>query len=156
MSIAKIGASPISILPRREPVCVTGSLPLIEAAERMSEKQRGAAAVVDEEGKLVGIVTIRDLIRGVDHSDHNWHGRAVSEVMTPGPTCVNEDDSLLTALQTMEKGNFRHLPRVDAKGRPTAILSVRDILAEVSQQFPKEFVNLPARPRRPSTVPWGG
>ena len=156
MSITKIGASPIGILPRREPVSLPASLALIEAVEEMSEKKRGAAVVIDDEGKLIGMFTIRDLIRDVYHSDHKRHGRPVSEVMTPAPTCVSEGDTLLTALQTMEKGNFRHLPTVDSEGRPTAILSVRDILAEVAQQFPKEFVNLPARPSRPSIVPWGG
>jgi CBS domain-containing protein len=156
MTLKELGTNPIRWLRRRKPICVVVSTPLAQVVEEMNQERRGAVAVVDTAGKLVGIFSIRDLMRRVNHAHHAWHDLPVSEAMTTNPICVAEDDSLSTALRRMEEGGFRHLPRVDAQGRPTAILSVRDILVYVSEKFPKEFVNVPPGPEQQARQPWGG
>ena len=156
MSLQEIASSPISEAQRREPVCITPETPLLSVVEKMCEHRRGAVAVVNELGVLVGIFSISDLTMRVDHSNHDWHKTPVSAVMTEKPICIREDETLAVALRLMEQGAFRHLPRVDSEGRPTAILSVRDILAYVSEHFPKEFLNLPPDPAHEAKTPWGG
>ena len=48
--------------------------------------------------------------------------------MTSAPVTVSQDDSIAYALHAMDLGGYRHLPVVDEDGRPTGIISVRDIL----------------------------
>ncbi len=156
MNLKDVADYPIRKLRRRSLVCVSTATPLLEVVDLMHDKKRGAIAVVDSEGVMVGIFSIRDLMRRVDHTNTRWHSLPVSEVMTPRPVCVAEDESLSVALELMEEGGFRHLPRVDERGRPTAILSVRDVLVYISECFPKEFLNLPVDPTNTATQPWGG
>lgn len=156
MSLEEIANSLISEVRRRGAITVLAEAPLIEVVETMRKHRRGAVAVVDDRGIQVGIFSIRDMTNRLDHSNHDWHKTPVSQVMTAKPVCIAEDDTVAVALTLMEEGGFRHLPRVDSDGRPTAILSVRDILAFVSEHFPKEFLNLPPNPSHVAKNPWGG
>lgn len=156
MSLEEAGKSRIRDLRDRNLVCVLGGSTLISVVEQLHEKNCGAAGIVDDKGVLIGIFSIRDLMRRVDHSTMDWHSTPISEVMTADPTCVTDDDTLSTAIEVMQKGSFRHLPRVDTDGKPLAISSVRDILAYISEHFPKEFLNLPPRPGHDAKTPWGG
>ncbi len=156
MSLEEAGNSPIGDLRNRNLVCVEGTCTLISIVEQMHEHGCGAAGIVDSKGVLIGIFSIRDLMRRVDHSTMDWHSTPVSEVMTADPTCVSDSDTLSAAIEVMRRGSFRHLPRVDADGKPIAISSVRDVLAYISEHFPKEFLNLPPRPGHDAKTPWGG
>ena len=156
MNLKEIALEPVSQVRRRAAVCVPATTPLISVVDLMEEYKRGAVVIVDDDDRLLGIFSSRDLASRVDHSNHDWHKTPIADVMTKAPICVAESDSLTEALRLMEQGTFRHLPRIDAQGRPTAILSVRDILVYVSEQFPKEFVNLPPDPSHEATKPWGG
>ena len=155
MSLEEIANSLISEVKRKDTITVVGETPLIEVAETMREHRRGAVAVVDEEGIQIGIFSIRDMT-SLDHGNHDWHKTLVSQAMTAKPVCVDEGDTLAVALNLMKEGSFRHLPQVDSDGCPTSILSIRDILAFVSEHFPKEFLNLPPDPAHEAKTPWGG
>ncbi len=156
MSLDEIANSSIGEVQRRDAITVLAAAPLIEVVLAMSEHKRGAVTVVDDKGVLTGIFSVRDMTSRLDHSNHDWHQTPVSKVMTAKPVCVAEDDTVADALKLMQEGGFRHLPRVDSDGRPTAILSVRDIIAFVSEHFPKEFLNLPPDPAHVAKTPWGG
>jgi CBS domain-containing protein len=155
MSLDEIANSSISELHRRDVISVVAATPLIEVAEAMRERKRGAVAVVDDQGILIGIFSIRDMTSGLDHSNHDWHKTPVSAAMTAKPVCIAEDDTVAAALTLMLEGGFRHLPRVDSDCRPIAMLSIRDILAFVSEHFPKEFLNVPPNANEAKN-PWGG
>jgi CBS domain-containing protein len=155
MSLEEIAKSLIREVRQREAVSVGAATPLIEVIDAMREHNRGAVAVVDDEGSLIGIFSIRDMT-SLDHSNHDWHKTLVSQAMTAKPVCVGEDDTLAVALNLMKEGSFRHLPQVDSDGCPTSILSIRDILGFVSEHFPKEFLNLPPDPGHEAKTPWGG
>jgi CBS domain-containing protein len=112
--------------------------------------------VEDASGALRGVFTERDLMTRVDHRGHDWHGRTIGECMTAGPRCLDLDASLEDAIVLMQQGAFRNLPLVDASGRATGVLTVRDILRYIAENFPQEFVNLPPDPRHEATSRWGG
>ncbi|MCP4448673.1 MAG: CBS domain-containing protein [Myxococcales bacterium] len=155
MNLQEIAHCPIRDAQRKAPACVDSDTPLIEVVETMRERECDAVAIVDESGVLIGIFSSRDLTNRVDHSNHDWHGVPVFRAMTADPICTKEGDDLTVALGLMQKGSFRHLPHVDAEGRPMTILSVRDILVFVSEHFPKEILNLPPDANYNSS-PWGG
>jgi CBS domain-containing protein len=98
-----------------------------EVAHLLNDKRIGAVVVLDADAKLCGIISERDLARGLAR-----HGAALLEMqvgalMTRGVvTCAPEDD-LQTLMQRMTEGRFRHLPVVK-EGKLTGIISIGDVV----------------------------
>jgi CBS domain-containing protein len=87
-------------------------------------------AVVAEGGRVLGIFTERDVLTKVTR-DRALLSCPVSEVMTPDPVVLDEDASILVAINYMAVGGFRHIPLVADDGTLRGIVSGRDILAYV-------------------------
>ena len=156
MKLQQIANVTVGEIKQRNVVCVRRDATLIDVVGLLEKAARGAVVVEDDDGVLCGIFTERDLMFRVTHSNRDWHQIPVHEVMTANPVCVAEYESISSALARMNQGSFRHLPRVDSDGRPTGVLSVRDVLAYLAEHFPEEFLNLPPDPSREATEPWGG
>jgi arabinose-5-phosphate isomerase len=102
---------------------------LRETAAVMSTVGRpGAASVVDESGKLVGIFTDGDLRRLVQQDDVDFT-RSVSAVMGRNPRTVGPDDLAVAAAEILREGQIDQLPVVDPAGRPVGLLDVQDLLS---------------------------
>ncbi|MEW6143950.1 MAG: CBS domain-containing protein [Thermodesulfobacteriota bacterium] len=84
-------------------------------------------APVLEGGKLIGIVTDRDLRLAVMET-LSEPGLKVSSVMTPDPVTVNEDIPLKEAAELISKNKFNALPVVSASGELKGVLTTTDIL----------------------------
>jgi CBS domain-containing protein len=98
---------------------------LADVAKRMWRDRVGAAAVM-EAGRLVGIVTERDLMRTV--ADGVDPGRAVaSERMTPNPRTIGHDEPATRAAELMLELGVRHLPVVQDEAI-VGVISARDLL----------------------------
>ena len=97
-----------------------------EAARRMTERNIGAAAVVDG-GKLSGIFSERDLMSRVVAQGLNPDSTTVGDVMTREIVVIDPDSDIDTALETMHSINSRHLPVVE-DGKLVGMLSIRDLL----------------------------
>lgn len=94
------------------------------AAQRMVERNVGTVLVFDG-GRLVGIMTERDLMRAVARG---LHGDAVvAEYMTKDPETIEPDDTTRHAAVLMIHGGFRHLPVVE-RDDVVGILSIRDLM----------------------------
>jgi CBS domain-containing protein len=96
-----------------------------EAAERMAEDGVGSAVVLDS-GRLIGILTERDLLRAVAGRVHTSEAR-VREWMTVDPMTATEGTSVDEAIRTMLEQGFRHLPVVEA-GRTIGVVSLRELM----------------------------
>jgi CBS domain-containing protein len=96
-----------------------------EAAERMAEQAVGSAVVLDG-GRLIGILTERDLLGAVAGRVHTSEAR-VREWMTVDPVTAREDMSVDEAIRTMLERGFRHLPVVES-GRTVGIVSLRECM----------------------------
>jgi CBS domain-containing protein len=97
--------------------------PLVEAASAMTGHRVGSALVV-EGGRLIGIVTERDVLRAVGSGSVDG---TVGDWMTRHPETVDADESTQQAGVVMIHGGFRHLPVLD-EGRPVGIVSIRDLM----------------------------
>ena len=62
------------------------------------------------------------------------------------PETLSPDSPMAYALNVMSLGGFRHIPLVDAKGRPVGVVSVRDIVNHLVDHFSDKVLNLPPRP----------
>jgi CBS domain-containing protein len=112
-----------------------------EAVALLRQEQVGCLLVCDR-GQLVGIFTERDLMQRILAQGKPLTIR-LAECMTPNPTVVSPKESIAAAIGRMEAGGYRHLPVVDASGRPVGVLSVKQIVHYIVEHFPGTVYNLP-------------
>jgi CBS domain-containing protein len=135
---------PIRRLDPRPPLSLPPAAPPSAAIGIMREHRIGCVLVVDA-GRLVGIITERDLLLKLDSPDTT---RPVSALMTPDPEALTPDDPIVYALNKMSVGGFRHVPLVDAAYRPVGIISVKDIVDYLAEFFPNDVLTVPPDPAR--------
>jgi CBS domain-containing protein len=105
-----------------------------EAAEKMAGRGVGAALVMDF-GRLVGILTERDLLAAVAGRVQTSEAR-VREWMTENPVTVPEATTIARAASIMVTNGFRHLPIVEGE-RTIGIVSLRDVVRSVVRVYPE-------------------
>jgi CBS domain-containing protein len=95
-----------------------------EAAQKMADRGIGSAVVTDF-GRLIGILTERDLLRAVAGRVHSSEAR-VREWMTPDPVTASPSTDAAEAAGIMLERGFRHIPVVEDE-RTIGIVSIRDV-----------------------------
>lgn len=98
-----------------------------EVVLEISSKGFGATAVVNDEGKLVGIITDGDLRRFVQRGGDFNRDRA-KDVMTKNPKTITADRLAMEALKLMEDYKITVLIVVDEQNRPIGIIHIHDIM----------------------------
>jgi CBS domain-containing protein len=99
-----------------------------DAVQRMTATDIGALVVTSDGQKILGMVSERDVVRGLGKYGPAVCNMAVSEVMSRGgPTC-KPDDSLPTVMSRMTRRRARHLPVVDGD-RLSGLVSIGDVIA---------------------------
>jgi CBS domain-containing protein len=96
-----------------------------EAAEKMIDRGVGAV-VVSDFGRIIGILTERDVLRAVAQRVSPADART-RQWMTPDVVTVPPSMPADEAAQLMLDSNFRHLPVVE-EGRVLGIVSIRDVM----------------------------
>lgn len=109
-------------------------LPLVSAATlvgeaifEMTSKGFGATSVVDEDGRLVGIITDGDLRRLLALRPHDALAATAAEAMTRDPLTINGGELAAAALEVMERRHVTSLLVLDADRRPEGILHIHDL-----------------------------
>jgi CBS domain-containing protein len=97
-----------------------------EAAQKMTERGVGSI-VVSDYGRMIGILTERDVLKAVAGRVHSSEAR-VREWMTSDPVTVAPSTPVEEAGRIMLEAGFRHLPVVE-EDRPVGIVSIRDLAA---------------------------
>jgi CBS domain-containing protein len=100
------------------------------ALEEMSEKGVGALVVIDDDGRLAGIMSERDYARKVVLLDRVSKRTAVRDIMTEEVHTVVPDTTVAECMQTMTDRRIRHLPVLDA-GLVVGVVSIGDIVKAV-------------------------
>ncbi|HYM63674.1 MAG TPA: CBS domain-containing protein [Gaiellaceae bacterium] len=109
----------------REVLSVAPEDTIGEAAQRMADANVGSSVVL-EHGRLIGILTERDLLRAMAQRVHPSEAR-VREWMTAEPVSASESTSADEAARLMIEQGFRHLPVVDGD-RTLGVVSLRDVM----------------------------
>jgi len=98
------------------------------AAKEMSNHTVGALMVVDDSGKLTGVITDRDLaLRAVAHTEGLDREAPVRKFMTAPAEFVDESETLDEAVGMMRTRGIRRIP-VCSEGRPVGLLALDDVL----------------------------
>lgn len=121
--------------------------PIQEAIHLMQVKRIGCV-VVTSHGRLLGIFTERDVLKKILGVSFDLQTTPITEVMTPNPQFLHEDDTLAYALNYMDLGGYRHIPIVNDRKEPAGLVSVKDIVSYVVEHFADEILNLPPHPDR--------
>lgn len=107
-------------------VDVEASIP--ETARIMQERNIGAL-LVEDDGKLCGIVTERDVVRILGKTGCDMEGLRVADIMVKSENLLvaEADDRNDYVMAVMVKKNFRHIPIVD-EGEIVGLISIRDVV----------------------------
>ena len=102
-----------------------------ETATKMVARGVGSV-VVSDYGRLVGILTERDMLRAMADRTHPSQGR-VRDWMTADPVTATGEMEAAEAARLMLANNFRHLPVVEGE-RAVGIVSIRDVAQWIAEQ----------------------
>jgi CBS domain-containing protein len=143
----------------RKVIAVAAGASIVEAANTMLQNHISGLPVIDEAGKLIGIISQGDFIRraeiGTQRKRGRWlkfllgpgkvasdfvheRGRKVGEIMTLDPLTVTEDATLEDIVQLMERHNVKRLP-VMREGQLVGIVTRSNLLqavAELAREIP--------------------
>lgn len=117
--------------------------PVRRAIALLVENRIGALLVLDEAGKLVGILSERDVMR-VAAADEGLFDLAVEAIMTRDVIVGMPQDDVIAVAHTMLEKRFRHLPIVD-EGRLIGIISIGDVLKTQRDAYQGEIDTLETR-----------
>ena len=102
------------------------------AAEIMWVRNCGFLPVLEESGKLAGIVTDRDLFIALGTRDRRPSELTVGEAMQREPAVCAPDDDVRSAMRSMAARAVPHLFVVDQSGTLRGVLSTNDVLLRIS------------------------
>jgi CBS domain-containing protein len=110
---------------------------LAEVAEVLAAKNIGAVVVADAQGKVIGILSERDIIRAVAKRGVSVFNDAASMHMTAEVTTTREDECVHVAMEKMTDGRFRHLP-VLRHERLVGLVSIGDLVKQRLAEYEYE------------------
>ena len=113
---------------------------LAEAGRDMWEGDCGALPVVNDEGRVTGMITDRDICIALATRGRSADRIAVREVARGHVhTCLRDDDATV-ALLAMKAHKVRRLPVVDAEGHIQGMLSLNDVVTHAGSASPTEVM----------------
>lgn len=93
----------------------------------LRDKRIGALVVVDDQGRLAGILSERDIVRKLAETPGQTLPQTVSENMTREVVTCSMDDPLIEVLRRMSEGRFRHMPVVEG-GALLGMVTIGDVI----------------------------
>lgn len=142
MSVARIlaekGTSVVTVPPHRT---------IDEAVHLLAEKRIGALVVGDSGGRVIGILSERDVMRALACDGASAFDQPVSRYMTAKVVTCTRRTSIEEVMETMTEGRFRHLPVVE-DGRLIGVVSIGDVVkrriaaVEAEHQAMRDYITM--------------
>jgi CBS domain-containing protein len=98
-----------------------------DAANLMTTKKIGALPVCDAKGHLIGLLSERDILRGMAQYLKGVHDMPVRNLMSSPVFTCQPKDSVKKLQELMTSKNIRHLPVVEG-GELVGVISIRDLI----------------------------
>jgi 2-oxoglutarate ferredoxin oxidoreductase subunit beta len=125
----------VAALKPRKPLTAHIDISLAKAVGHLKERNVGFLALIDDEGKLVGVFTEGDIFTKVACKVEDMSREKVRDYMTTKVTTVKASSTIAYALHLMSIHHFRHLPIVDDQGKPQGVISFRSVVRYIEQNF---------------------
>ena len=103
---------------------------VLDALERMAEKEVGALVVTEASGQIVGLLSERDYARKVVLLGRVSKETPTRDIMTAEVVCVSPEQSVDTCMGLMTQRHIRHLPVVK-DDRLVGIISIGDVVKAI-------------------------
>lgn len=120
---------------------VSSDTTVADAVALLCEKRVGAVLVHEGAKTIAGILSERDVVRGLNEQGASVLDGPVSALMTANVTTTKPDDSVEYVMELMTKGRFRHLPVLD-KDAVIGIVSIGDVVKLRIQEAEQEAASL--------------
>jgi arabinose-5-phosphate isomerase len=101
---------------------------VMRAALAPIAEQRGTVPIVDDDGRLVGVVTAGDLMRLMERREVDWFDVPVGEVMTTDPIRARADERGTALVHRLEERGVMAAPVVDDEGRLRGVVHLHDLM----------------------------
>lgn len=152
-------AKTVADVMNRDPITVKPQTPVKEAIKILAEQRISGLPVVDDAGKVVGVISETDLLwqeTGVepplyivfldsviylenparyDQELHKALGQTVGEVMSTNPVTIKPDQPLRKAAKLMQEKSIRRVAVTDDEGKVLGILTTADIVRAMAAKF---------------------
>lgn len=113
-----------------------------DAIHKMLDHHVGAVAIVDDQYRVAGIFTERDVLRKMSLSNLDPRATSIRELMTTPVEMATRGTGAGEALGIMLERHFRHLPVADDDGKLLGILSIRNLLEWRVDDLSRELESL--------------
>jgi CBS domain-containing protein len=149
----------IQVVGRKEPVTVRPGTSLAECLAAIRRTGTGDSVfVVDGEGRLLGVLTERDIfgrLVGGDVSPIDL-AQPVETLMTTKPHHLHLEETVRSAIELMQTGRYRNVPLLDDDDHLQGVIRPQEVLKYLAEAFPEELLNLPPRPHQTMRRAEGG
>lgn len=116
-------------------ITLTPGLNIIKAMDILLDKRISAAPVVDDKGRLIGVLSKKDCLKvAFTGSYHQEWGGSVADFMSQKVETMEADTDIVTAAKKFLDGPYRVFP-VLRDGRLAGMISRHDILRALSEQW---------------------
>ncbi|MBF0135259.1 MAG: CBS domain-containing protein [Magnetococcus sp. DMHC-1] len=128
-----------------EVISTTPETTLADVCKILHGKNIGVALVKDQKGALLGVISERDIIRGIAEQGLNILCQKVGDLMTRKLVVCRPDTPLDAVLGSMTGHCFRHLPVMDGE-QLLGMISIRDVVKtrladlESEAKFMREYI----------------
>ncbi|RPA99217.1 CBS-domain-containing protein [Choiromyces venosus 120613-1] len=112
-----------------------------EAAQIMAAKREDCVLVTDDEDRISGIFTAKDLAFRVVGTGINARDVTIAQIMTKNPLCARTDTSATDALDLMVRKGFRHLPVMDENQDISGILDITKCFYEAMEKLERAYAS---------------
>jgi len=118
-------------------VTIAPAASLAEAVKLLAERRIGAIVVTSADERVAGILSERDIVRVLAASGPGVLDEQVASVMTRKVVTCGESETVVSLMERMTAGKFRHLPVVD-RGRLVGIISIGDVVKQRVEEIEGE------------------
>lgn len=107
---------------------VAPDTPISVALDRMAASGVGCLVVLHADGRIGGILSERDVVRGLAHHGDGFLRLRALDAATRAPSTCRLDDDVTSVMVRMTQTRQRHLPVLDDSGRLAGLISIGDVV----------------------------
>lgn len=129
----------------RDVVTTTPDMTLLDIANLLGAHRIGCVVVTGIDGKVIGIVSERDIVREIARAGSQVLKEPVEQCMTKAVVSCHESDTIDKLMSEMTAHRFRHMPVVE-RGRLCGLVSIGDVVkmriaeAEMEAAAMREYI----------------
>ncbi|MCC0029538.1 MAG: CBS domain-containing protein [Brucellaceae bacterium] len=121
----------------REVATISPTMGMMDAVRTLGEKRIGAIVVTDASGKILGILSERDVVKFLAADGPRALDIKVADAMTRNVKTCTESNTINEVMEIMTQGRFRHLP-VEVDGKLGGIISIGDVVKRRIEDVERE------------------